>query len=186
MVLLICCISMSVSLIKSFSSQAKVRLLVLTLLPKSKSANTDLLQKIIRYRIHQICIRLVPRYLSISPFSLDLTVSEVSTFSISSFLVIIISIEIAKADTGFLTLFWILRTLVGIMTLYQVVEALNIGDVIPFFLILMISIVKKLQVQPSFRPLWHQESSWWSWFFLPAWLWWVEDFWGCFLLNTLA
>ena len=87
--------------------------MVLTLLPKSKSANTstDFFWKVMSYRMHGICAKFSRYLLSLSlpslpasAVSITLAVLPVSVVSIASSLVAVTGVQVAKTDTSFLTL----------------------------------------------------------------------------------
>lgn len=126
---------MSVGLIGSPISLAKIRWIALTLLRELKSANTDFLQKVKKYQIHGTCARLVSWYLPLSPSLLVSAAPAVSIISaISTFfsLAAIISVDVAETNTSFLTLFWVPKTIIRIITLFFAVKVLNIGDILLF------------------------------------------------------
>ena len=90
---------------ESPSSLAKAGWMTLTLLPESKSTNTDFFGKVMGYQIYETYAKF-SGYLPLSPPSLAPAVSTVSTVSIAFFLIIVTRIEVAKIDTSFLTLSW--------------------------------------------------------------------------------
>ena len=124
---------MSIGLIRSPSSLVKVGWITLTLLPKSKTINTDSFQKIIGYQINKTCTRLVFAYSPPSSFLL-LTVSAISAVSTAASLAALINVEVANTNTSFLSLFWVLQILIEIITLFFVVKALDVKDVFLFSL----------------------------------------------------
>ena len=90
---------------------------------------TDFFWKVIRYWMHGTCARFSGYLL----LSISLPLSPVLTVSTTFFLVAITSMKIAKTDSSFLTLFWALEILIGIIPFLMTVKASNLRDVFLFF-----------------------------------------------------
>ena len=105
MVPLIFCALISIGLMGSPSSQARVGWIVLTSLLKSKSANidTDFFWNVMGYRIHGICIRFKYPLLLSLPSLPTLAVSTALAVPTASSLVPVTGIEVAKTNNSFLT-----------------------------------------------------------------------------------
>lgn len=111
--------------------------MVLVSLLKLKRAYTNFFQKVMGYQIYGTCIKLVSKYLPSLP-SLStlivLIVLMVYAVSTASVLATVTGMEIAKINTSFLTLFWILGKLFEVITLFFTIEVFDVRDVLPLFL----------------------------------------------------
>lgn len=87
-----------------------------------------------RYWIYRTYIRLVSQYSLPSPFLSALTTIAVLAISTTFFLIAITGIKVSKTNTSFLTLFWVLRTFVRVMTFLFIVEMFDVGDILLFIL----------------------------------------------------